>query len=118
MRAGAVVHAERGTCLVPRVWRAESAWERLRGLLGRPSLGPGEGLWLEPCAMVHTVGMRYALDLAFIDRRGRVCRLVHGLAPARLAGCAAARTTLELAGGALAASGIRIGDAVRWTQSA
>lgn len=115
MLTGAVLDATRGTALVPRVWRAVSPWDRMRGLLARPPLAPGEGLWIEPCRMVHTIGMRYALDLAFIDRRGRVCKVARGVSPGRLAGSLAARSTLELPVGALAAAGLQVGDRVTWS---
>jgi len=44
---------------------ARSAWQRARGLLGHPPLGPGEGLVIEPCKSVHTFFMGYALDVVF-----------------------------------------------------
>ncbi len=44
---------------------ARSAWQRTRGLLGHPPLGPGEGLVIEPCNSVHTLFMGYALDVVF-----------------------------------------------------
>ena len=40
---------------------------RRRGLLGRESLGATEGLLLTPCKAVHTIGMRFPIDLIFID---------------------------------------------------
>lgn len=117
MKLGAV-YADEGRCVVSRVWRAASAWERMRGLLGRQPLAPDEGLLIDKCGMVHTFGMRYQLDLAFLDPRGRVCKLVHGLRPARCAGTFRARSTLELAAGTLAQSGLRIGDQLHWQEQA
>jgi len=61
-------------------------WARLRGLLGRVRpLGRRTGLWLSPCWAVHTFGMRYPIDVAFIGRDGRVQRLVRDLGPSRIA---------------------------------
>jgi uncharacterized protein len=116
VKPGALFVGER--CLLPRVWRAEGAWERARGLLGRPTLGPNEGFWIEPCASVHTIGMGYPLDLAFLDRDGRVRKLVYGLPPLRLASGRGARATLETAPGTLAGSGLREGDRVVWREAA
>jgi len=82
-----------------QVRRAATAWLRLRGLLGRSRLAPGQALWLDPCRAVHTLGMRYAIDVAFIDRQGRVVRIVHGLRPWRWAGGWRARSAVELAAG-------------------
>ncbi|MGH3317841.1 MAG: DUF192 domain-containing protein, partial [Nocardioidaceae bacterium] len=51
---------------------------RHRGLLGRDGLTGA--LWLQPCRQVHTVGMRFALDVAYVDGRGRVLA-VHRMPP-------------------------------------
>ena len=83
---------------------------RRRGLLGRDSLGATEGLLLSPCKAVHTVGMRFPIDVIFIDRDGRAVRIVPALAPWRIAMSARAKAVIELAAGTAAASDIRIGD--------
>lgn len=118
MRLGAVYGGEDGPCLVPRVWRAAGAWDRMRGLLGRPPLAAGEGLLIESCGMVHTFGMSYRLDLVFLDARGRVLKLVAGLPPARCAGSLAASMTLELSPGTLAQTPLRVGDRLTWKEAA
>ena len=46
--------------------------QRARGLLLRPPLAANEALLLPGCASVHTVGMRYALDVVFLDPLGRI----------------------------------------------
>lgn len=83
---------------------------RRRGLLGRESLGATEGLLLSPCKAVHTVGMRFPIDVVFIDRDGRAVRIVPALAPWRIAMSARAKAVIELAAGTAAASDIQIGD--------
>ena len=76
-----------GEVLVPKLELAETFWQRLRGLLFRPALKPGEGLLIAPCRSVHTHWMRQAIDVAFLDRYGvvlfvhpnvRPWRMVHG----------------------------------------
>jgi uncharacterized membrane protein (UPF0127 family) len=116
--SGALHDRRDGRCVIQRAWKADGAWERTRGLLGRPPLQAGEALLLDPCNAVHTFGMRYALDLAFLDRHGRICKMAYGVAPGRIKGSVAARATLELAAGALAASGLKLGDAVDWREGA
>jgi uncharacterized protein len=118
VRLGAVYEENVGRCLVPKVWRAATSWEKMRGLLGRPPLAEGEGLLIDACAMVHTFGMRYPLDLAFLDPGGRVCKLVPGLVPARCAGSLGADATLELAPGALDRLQIKVGDCLAWKEAA
>src|SRR5690606_10494647 len=55
-----------GTQATIRVWRARGFAGRLRGLIARPLPAPGSGLWIEPCAAVHTFGVRGPLDLVFV----------------------------------------------------
>lgn len=102
--------------LLNRVWRADNVWTRARGLLGRPPLAREEGLWLLPCRTVHTLGMRYTLDLVFLDRDGKICRCVPGLRPGRAAGCRAARSVLELAAGSIGELGLRPGVYLHWRE--
>ena len=85
---------------------------RLRGLLGRPPLRPGEGLVLVPCASVHTCFMREPLDVAFVARDGAILRVVPGLRPWRAAACRGAHAVLELPAGTCAGAGLRPGDRV------
>jgi uncharacterized membrane protein (UPF0127 family) len=113
---GTLCRATSGSLVLPRVWLARSAWERMRGLLGRPPLAADEGMLITRCGSVHTFGMRYALDLAFIDRDDRICKLVSALHPGRMAGSRSAVSTLELAVGTLAATGLKAGDHVTWKE--
>jgi uncharacterized membrane protein (UPF0127 family) len=72
---------------------------------------------LEPCWLVHTFGMRYALDLAFVDAAGRIRKLAYGVRPGRIAGSPGARQTIELSAGVLAGLGLKVGDRVRWLEA-
>ena len=86
-------------CLV-----AASRRERARGLLGREGLDEGVCLLLRPCRLVHTVGMRFALDLVFLDAQGRVVKCLRNVRPGRIAwGGFRARATLEAQAGWLPA---------------
>lgn len=69
---------------------------RLLGLagLGRNEAGPG--LLIPRCSSVHTFGMRFALDLVFLDRDGRPCSVRREVPPRRLAFDRRAGAVLEL----------------------
>jgi uncharacterized membrane protein (UPF0127 family) len=69
---------------------------RLLGLAMLPVERVGSGLLLPRCASVHTFGMRFALDLVFLDREGRVLGVRRAVAPRRLAGQRGAAAVLEL----------------------
>src|SRR5262245_60785256 len=73
-----------GRVLAERLRPAHTHWTRLRGLLGTRTLAPGEGLWIKPSNQVHMFGMRYAIDVVFLDDAGHVLRVVHELQPNRI----------------------------------
>lgn len=72
--------------------------QRGLGLLGRDGLGIREGLWL-PVRSVHTIGMRFALDLVWLGRDGRVVRIDEAVCPGRVRTCLRARGVVEVAAG-------------------
>ena len=86
---------------VERCSWAERTRDRLRGLLGRDGLARGEAMAFPRCGAVHTVGMRFPIDVAFLGRDGRPVRLVRAVPPGRLLvwGGFRARTTVEAAAG-------------------
>lgn len=70
---------------------------RLVGLLPKKYVAPDEGLWIDGCNAVHTLGMRATLDLYFLNSDGRVLKIACNVAPNRLAEtCRAAKTVVEL----------------------
>lgn len=93
------VRATAGTVLCARCVVADTPLRRLRGLLGRRALAPGECLLLHPACAIHTCGMRFAIDVVFLDDEHRVLRVVEGVRPWRLASCRGARSVLELPAG-------------------
>src|SRR3989442_9129992 len=102
-----------GVVFVERLRAANTHWTRLKGLLGTSELPPGEGLWIKPCQQVHMFGMRYPIDLAFLDPGGRIVRTVSGLAPWRVSPrVRAASSVLELPVGTVARAGLTEGTVV------
>lgn len=89
---------------------ADNFISRLRGLLFAPALQAGQGLLIRPCGAVHTVLMIYPIDVVFLDRAGRICRIVPRLVPWRVAASAGAWQTLELAAGEAARIGLCAGQ--------
>ena len=99
-----------------RAWHARTLWQRLRGLIARPALKAGEGLLITPCNSVHTIGMRYPLDLVFLDQQGSVVKCVPDVKSNRLAAARKARHALELPVGSIAEARIAVGDRLDWTE--
>ncbi|MBS1871321.1 MAG: DUF192 domain-containing protein [Actinobacteria bacterium] len=69
---------------------------RLLGLAGLRGLPPGVALLLPRTRSIHTCGMRFALDLLWLDGAGQVVRVDRGVPPWRVRGCRAARAVVEL----------------------
>ena len=63
---------------------AESAFERMRGLIGRSSLATGKGMLITKCNCIHTFFMRFPIDATFLDRKGVVVNVVRNIRPWRL----------------------------------
>ncbi|MHB8509977.1 MAG: DUF192 domain-containing protein [Candidatus Dormibacteria bacterium] len=79
---------------------ARNPWSRFMGLMGRPRLETGRGLWLEPCGSIHMFFMRFAIDAVFVDRQGRVLRVLENLKPWRISPIVKhARAVIELPAG-------------------
>jgi uncharacterized membrane protein (UPF0127 family) len=83
---------------------------RMRGLLGRSGLEPGEGLLLEPASSIHMFFMRFPIDAVFLDRDLVVRKVVAELRPWRMSAARGSRQVLELPAGEAARRGITPGD--------
>ncbi|MET7289978.1 DUF192 domain-containing protein [Streptomyces sp. NPDC005573] len=96
-----------GTAVTVPLEIAASYRARTRGLLGRDTV---EGaMLLSPAGSVHTFGMRFAIDVAYLDRRLTV-RAVRTMVPGRLGlPRLRSRHVLEAAAGAMAGWGLRPG---------
>ena len=90
--------------------------ERGRGLLWRPPLQKslGEGLLIPSCNAIHMIGMRYPISVLFLDRSGRVSKIIDHVSPWGLARCAGAVTAIETAVDTEWMSLLAIGDLLEW----
>jgi uncharacterized membrane protein (UPF0127 family) len=90
----------------PQGWtlgEARSGPARVRGLLGRRRLDDHEGLWL-PVRSIHTLGMRFAIGLVWLDGQRNVVRVDERVPSGRFRTCLAARGgVVEVAAGRAAA---------------
>jgi len=78
---------------------ASNRRSRMLGLARLDALPAGHGLLLRPCRSVHTVTMRFALDLVWLDADGAPVRLDEDVAPRRMRTCLRARAVIEAAAG-------------------
>ena len=106
-----ICNARNGRELSENVGVADLVWQRMKGLLGRDRLDPGESLWIKPCKSIHTIGMRFPIDVLFLDKRNVVVAAREKLPPNRITRLyLRAVSVLELPGGTLAAADTRAGD--------
>lgn len=113
-----VCNRTRGVLLARQLEVADTPKARSRGLLGRRSLEPGEGLWIVPCESVHTFFMHFPIDLVYLDRKHRVKKVRSAVAPWRLSMCFSAHSILELPAGVVRRTGTRRGDEIEFVSAA
>ncbi len=106
-----VTNISRDTVLGDKIEVAETSLSRIIGLLGKSGLGVGAGLLIYPSQSIHTVAMRFPIDVIFVDRNWRVVHLRPQMVPYRLTGLHwRARCVIELPPGVIAKTSTRVGD--------
>jgi len=101
----------KGNVVASKLTVAATRGARREGLLGRSSLTPDEGMLIAPCSSVHTIGMKFAIDVVFLDDDRRVVEIRPSVAPGvPLLVCLQAESTLELAAGTAALRHLQVGD--------
>ena len=106
----AVLSRVGGGVVCERCSLARTALNRLRGLLGRSELPPGEGILLRPAGSIHTAFMRFPIDVVFLDRDLHVLAIEPDVPAWRSRGRRGATAVLELAAGECARRGLAVGD--------
>jgi len=104
---------ENGDVVVDDCVVADSPPSRMKGLLGRSELRPGEGLLLRPASSIHTFFMRFPIDAVFLDKGLRVLRISDELRPWRAASRRGAHAVLELAAGECSRRRLEPGELLR-----
>ena len=103
-----------GEVVCERCLVADTTFRRLRGLLGKRELRPGEGIVLRPGWSIHTAFMLFPIDVVFVSADQVVVKVVRNLKPWRASTCRGARDVVELAAGEAARRGLEPGDRVAW----
>jgi len=106
-----VTNLTKETWLATKVRKADKFLTRLVGLLKRTHLGPEEALWLMPSKGIHTIGMKFPIDVVFLSKDQRVVGLASGLAPYRISSVHfRSYSVLELPNGTIRKSRTELGD--------
>jgi uncharacterized membrane protein (UPF0127 family) len=110
-----VVNERTGEVIAAAAWLADKPWPRMVGLLGRSGLTVDEAIILRPGPSIHTMFMRFALDVLFLSREGQVLKVVRAMKPFRFAAARRAQDCIEMQAGCLAED-VLPGDQLRIEQ--
>lgn len=111
-----VFNQTRGIAVGERIELADTSFTRMWGLLGRSGLSAGGGLWIRPSSGVHTLGMKFPIDVVGLDKEMRVVKVWHRLAPFRVTSVSLnIRSVIELAAGTIHEIGIEVGDLLQFS---
>lgn len=95
---------------------ADTSDKRRTGLLKHTGLGAGEGLWIKPSEGVHTFGMKFAIDVVFVSKKGVVLKLRPNMVQRRISLCLRAHSVVELPVGVIEASRTAVGDQLEFVK--
>ena len=85
---------------------------RLKGLLGVSHLENGGALVIRPCNSVHTLGMKFAIDVVFLDRHDKVVKIINNMNAGRLSICWHSNYVIELPAGVANSTKLKVGDII------
>ena len=112
---GGLVSVTRNKVLAQKIRYCNNFFTRIKGLLGTSKLDPNEACWIIPCNMVHTFGMQYPIDVAFLNKNNEVVSVVENLKPNRFSPLVKnAHSVLELAPGI---HNLKPGERLGWESS-
>ncbi len=103
-------NATRNSVLGDKIDVADTSSKRRTGLLRHTGLAPGEGLWIVPSESVHTFGMKFPIDVVFVNKKKRVVKVRPNMVKRRIALALTAHSVVELPVGAIEATGTAPGD--------
>ena len=105
-----MLNQNKGTLLADRAGIANTSAKRRTGLLKHASLERGDGLWIAPCEGVHTFGMKFPIDVLFLNKKKQVLKIRPDMGKGRISFNLRAHSVLELPAGMAAETGTTAGD--------
>ena len=108
-----IINTSKEALLADKARIANTFWGRAIGLLNRRSLERGEALILKPSCSIHTLFMRFAIDVIFLDKSNKIIGVLHSFKPFRISPLFfRASCTIELPEGTLRQTNTQIGDII------
>lgn len=111
---GALYNNQNHQLILPHVMKTSSVIERMRGLLYREPLKENEALLIQPCSSIHTVGMRYDIDVVFLNQDLTIKKIFTHIKPWRFAMSFGASMVLEMIAGSVERFGLGEKMTLQW----
>jgi len=112
-----VINTSRNITLADNAVIADTFLKRLTGLLNRKSLNKGEALILSPSNSIHSFFMRFAIDVIFLDKSGKVIDVLFSFKPFRFSAIYfTCHTVIEFPKNTLKLSQTQPGDLIQITE--
>ncbi len=105
-----ITNRRSGEMLTTHAGIANTSELRRRGLLKHTSLDPGDGLWIAPCEAVHCFGMKFAIDVIYLNKQKKILKMRPNMGKNRISFCLRAHSVLELPAGTIDKTGTSVGD--------
>jgi uncharacterized membrane protein (UPF0127 family) len=105
-----ITNRRSGEMLTTHAGIANTSELRRRGLLKHTSLEPGDGLWIAPCEAVHCFGMKFAIDVIYLNKQKKILKMRPNMGKNRISFCLLAHSVLELPAGTIDKTGTVVGD--------
>jgi uncharacterized membrane protein (UPF0127 family) len=109
-----IINLRNNAVLANKARVANTYWSRLIGLLNRHSLEQGEALILKPSYSIHTLFMRFTIDVIFLDKTGRIIGALPLFRPFRISPIYPnSGVTIELPANTLKMTKTQVGDTIK-----
>lgn len=106
-----LINSSEKIVIAEHIETADTAWKRLKGLLGRSTLADKHGLWITPCNSIHTCFMKFSIDVVFVDKNMKVKSIKKNLGPWKFVPPTwGANSVFEFAAGTLEKTKLKVGD--------
>ena len=99
-----------GQCISSLMTIPESFYQRAKGLLGKKYIDKRESMLFYNCSSIHMFGMKFPIDIAYLDNDMRILKLVKNVKPWKLSSCKGANHTIEFSLGIIKEYQLQIGE--------
>lgn len=100
--------------LLANVELANTFLSRFKGLMFRQAMTDIDGMLITPCNAIHTIGMKFNIDVVFIDKENKVTSVKSRISKNSFSKDLGAKHVLELPAGKLEQTDIKPGDYIHW----